>query len=124
MSSIFLDSLAVDIERLVRINKTLSLLPEEHRSMSELRPIHTLVIAPSERVDEIAARHIKSLPAPIRVMLGGIGATEARGSALASYLLFEASFTNELMTLGVTDTMQKKDDVLAFFREDIAAIAK
>ena len=123
MSSIFLDSLAVDIERLDRINKTLSLLPEQYRNQSGLRPIETLVIAPSERVDEIASRHIQSLPAPIRVMLGGIGATEARGSALASYLLFEASFTNELMTLGMTDTLAKKDEVLAFFKEDIAALS-
>jgi NTE family protein len=115
MSSIFLDSLAVDIERMNRINKTLSMLPEELRTRSELRPIETLVIAPSERIDEIATRHIKSLPAPIRVMLGGIGATEVRGSALASYLLFESSFTNELMALGYADAMSKQDEVLAFF---------
>jgi NTE family protein len=118
MSSIFLDSLAVDIERMNRINKTLSMLPEELRTRSELRPIKTLVIAPSERIDEIATRHIKSLPAPIRVMLGGIGATEVRGSALASYLLFEASFTNELIALGFSDAMNKKEEVLAFFADD------
>lgn len=115
MSSIFLDSLAVDIERMTRINKTLSLLPPELRTHSELRPIETLIIAPSERIDEIATRHIKSLPAPIRFMLGGIGATEVRGSALASYLLFEASFTNELMALGFSDAMKVKEEVLAFF---------
>jgi len=115
MSSIFLDSLAVDIERMSRINKTLSMLPEELRTRSELRPIETLIIAPSERIDEIATRHIKSLPAPIRVMLGGIGATEVRGSALASYLLFEASFTNELIALGFSDAMNKKEEVLTFF---------
>lgn len=118
MSSIFLDSLAVDIERMARINKTLSMLPPELRSRSELRPIDTLVIAPSERIDEIATRHIKSLPAPIRVMLSGIGATEVRGSSLASYLLFEASFTNELIALGASDVMNKKEEVLAFFAED------
>jgi NTE family protein len=115
MSSIFLDSLAVDIERMTRINKTLSMLPEEKRNRSELRSIESLVIAPSERLDEIATRHVKSLPAPIRVMLSGIGATETRGSALASYLLFEPGFTNELMALGFADAMNVKDDVLAFF---------
>ena len=117
MSSIFLDSLAVDIERMTRINKTLSMLPEELRGKSELRPIETLVIAPSERIDEIATRHIKSLPAPIRVMLGGIGATEMRGSALASYLLFEPSFTNELIALGFSDAMKKQAEVLTFFAD-------
>lgn len=115
MSSIFLDSLAVDIERLNRINKTLSLMPEENRRQTTLRPIKTLIIAPSERIDGIASRHIQSLPAPIRAMLGRIGATEVSGSALASYLLFEPSFTNELMVLGVKDTMHMKNEVLAFF---------
>lgn len=115
MSSIFLDSLAVDIERLNRINNTLSHMPEGSRNQTTLRPIKTLVIAPSERIDSIASRHTQSLPAPIRNMLGRIGATETSGAALASYLLFEASFTNELMELGIKDTMRIKKDVLDFF---------
>jgi NTE family protein len=115
MSSIFLDSLAVDIERLTRINATLSVLTEQQRANTQLRPIEMLTIAPSERLDDIASRHVGSLPAPIRVMLGGIGATEVRGSALASYLLFEASYTGELIALGKKDAENHKAEVLKFF---------
>lgn len=118
LSSIFLDSLAVDIERLHRINNTLSYLPEEHRRKTPLRPIDMLIIAPSERLDDIASRHVGSLPMPIRTLLRGIGATEVRGAALASYLLFEASYTNELIRLGRADTQVRRDDVLAFFGAD------
>ncbi|MEO7493605.1 MAG: patatin-like phospholipase family protein, partial [Massilia sp.] len=115
LSSIFLDGLAVDIERLNRINVTVSLLPEEVRERSLLKKVGLLVIAPSERLDDIASRHVASLPAPVRVLLSGIGATETRGAALASYLLFESSYTRELIALGQRDTNARKEDVLAFF---------
>jgi NTE family protein len=120
MSSIFLDSLAVDIERLTRINKTLASLPKEIRDQTHLKPVELLVIAPSDRLDDIASRHIQSLPLPVRTMLGGIGATEVRGSALASYLLFESSYTQELIALGIKDTNDMRDEVCHFFAKEKA----
>jgi NTE family protein len=115
MSSIFLDSLAVDIERLNRINKTISILPQELQDKMALHAIDTLIISPSQRLDAIASKHIKSLPLPVRTMLAGIGATEIRGSALASYLLFESAYTTELIELGKLDAFDMKSQVLDFF---------
>lgn len=119
LSNIFLDSLAVDIERLQRINATLKLLSDEQRAKTSLRPIEVLVIAPSQRLDDLAAKHLGSLPLSIRAMLRGVGVSgrgeDARGAALASYLLFEAPYTRELAALGVTDTLARRDEVIAFF---------
>nr|WP_212760927.1 patatin-like phospholipase family protein [Telluria aromaticivorans] len=117
LSSIFLDSLAADIERLQRVNQTLERVPPEARAALPLRRMELLVIAPSERLDDIASRHVHNLPAPVRTLLAGIGALESRGSALASYLLFEGSYTRELIRLGEHDTLARRDDVLAFFPE-------
>ena len=119
LSNIFLDALAVDVERVQRINQTLSLIPEEKRAHSALRPIELLVIAPSQRLDAVAARHVGDLPTPVRTMLGALGVTsnmaDVRGAALASYLLFEASYTQELMALGRADTLAMRAQVCQFF---------
>jgi NTE family protein len=115
MASIFLDSLSIDIERLSRVNKTLGLLPPEMATKTSLKPIELLVISPSERIDEIAARHTQDLPRPVRTLLSALGATEASGSSLASYLLFEANYTRELIRMGIADTIAKREEVYEFF---------
>ena len=119
LSSIFLDALAVDAERLQRINATLALIPENVRNQASLKPVRLLLISPSERLDDIAARHLDALPSSIRALLGGIGVSQggpgSNGSALASYLLFEDAYTRELMALGEKDTEARRAEVLEFF---------
>ncbi|MFA6314660.1 MAG: patatin-like phospholipase family protein [Sterolibacterium sp.] len=118
LSSIFLDSLSVDLERIRRINHTLSMIPEEIQQQHgvSLRPINVLVIAPSERLDHIAARYARSLPWPVRALLGNIGALNKHGGALTSYLLFEPPYTRALIDLGYRDTQARKDEVRAFLQ--------
>ncbi len=119
LSNIFLDALAVDVERLQRINNTLSLLPPEIRAKTNLRSLDLLVIAPSKRLDDLAGRHLDSLPSPVRALLRGVGVSgrghDARGAALASYLLFEEPYTRELIALGEGDTMARREEVIRFF---------
>jgi NTE family protein len=116
LSSIFLDGLAVDIERMQRINHTLSFIPPELKAKSgvTLRPIRSLVIAPSERLDYLAARHAKALPWAVRWLLRGLGAMNRQGGALTSYLLFEQPYTRALIDLGYKDTMSRQEEVKAF----------
>jgi NTE family protein len=124
LSSIFLDSMSGDIERLIRINHTISLIPEDARREQHmaLRPIDVLVIAPSERLDHLAARNAHALPWPVRMLLRGIGAMNRNGGALISYLLFEQAYTRALIDLGYRDTLAQRDEMLEFLdiRQDLA----
>jgi NTE family protein len=94
MNSIFLDSLSVDIERLERINRTISCVPVESlRKMGlTLHHVDVLVLTPSEPLDAIAVKHVRSLPWTIRFLLRSIGAMRRGGANLASYLLFEKGY--------------------------------
>jgi NTE family protein len=115
LNSIFLDSLMVDIERLERINRTVSLIPAEVVRASGLRPVKVLFITPSQPIERIAARFIHELPRTVRFVLRPTGALNRSGSNLASYLLFEASFCRALIDLGYQDTTARAAEVLEFF---------
>src|SRR5205814_9615013 len=115
LSSIFLDSLEADLERLQRINRTVSVMPERMRIKNgiELRPIKVLMISPSEEIDRMAMRYVQNVPRGLAFFFRGIGATRQTGSALLSYVLFDREFCRALMDLGYRDAMAKREELIA-----------
>lgn len=115
LNSTFIDSLESDLELLGRLNVLGDLLPGTERKKNlGLSPVDVLVISPSKKIDEIAARHRHQLPASLRLFLRGSGATRANGGGVLSYLLFERGYCNELIELGYQDAMSKKDELITF----------
>ena len=119
LNSIFLDTLMVDLERLERINRTLSVVPPETRASGKiaLRPVKVLFLSPSQSIERVAARFLHELPRTVRFILRPTGALSRSGSNLASYLLFEEGFCRALIDLGYQDTMARSDDVRTFFED-------
>lgn len=116
LNSIFLESLEADLERLQRINRTISAISPDDRQRAgiQLRPVEVLVIAPSIDLGDLAQRYAHYLPRPVRFLLRGIGVKNHSGASLLSYLLFEKTYCRKLISLGYADTMQRKGEVMKF----------
>jgi len=120
LDSIFIDTLDTDLERLQRVNQTLTNIPEEVRSRpgAALRTVETLVIRPSEPVDEVAIAHADELPRTMRRLMRRIGVLDPNGARVLSYLLFERGYCRHLMHMGFSDGMAQRARILDFLGQD------
>jgi NTE family protein len=121
LDSIFLDGLEVDLERLERINKTVSLIPEELRQATNMRHVDVLVITPSQPLEKVAERHIQRLPWAIRLLLRSAGVMRRSGANLVSYLLFDKNYCQALIDLGYQDALKRREEILRFLGYDTPA---
>lgn len=117
LDSIFIDGLEVDLERLHRINATISMMPPEVKGKVKLQHIEALVITPSQPLERIAERHAANLPWPIRLLLRLVGVMRGSGANLVSYLLFEKHYCRALIDLGYQDAFKRRAEILEFFEQ-------
>jgi NTE family protein len=110
LDTLFSDQISADLEHLNRINRLSALAGGGMGT----RQIQTMLIAPSVDPSELAIRHVDNLPMSLRALMRIIGARGASGGLLASYLMFDADYTRELIELGFSDTLGKRDELAAF----------
>jgi NTE family protein len=117
LDALFSDGLYADLERLQQINhivERVGPLASVGENNVQLKRVDILVIMPSRDLSEIARHHTAALPRALRTLLRTMGALNAGGGQLMSYLMFQDSYTRELIALGYQDAMKRSDDLLAF----------
>lgn len=116
LSTIFLDNLGADLERLHQLNRLAGVVPPDELARRGIRLGHVdaLVLAPSCDLGEAAMAYASRLPAGVRALMRGFGSTQGTGANLTSYLLFEPAFVRTLLRLGFADAMARQDELDAF----------
>jgi NTE family protein len=115
LSSIFLDNLGADFERMQALNHAWTLIPAEmQRLHPEVSHVDALLLAPSRDVGAMALPHADRLPTGVRYLLRGLGGDNPTGANLLSYLMFDKHYCRELIALGYADTIARRDEIIAF----------
>jgi NTE family protein len=138
LNAFLLDHVDVDIELLTRINNVINdgtraygegfldavSAEARRRGGVEYRYVNCLRVRPSEDLGRLASEHLRRgrlrgdpiLTKRLFKVLD-LGA-ESDEADLASYLLFDGPFCRRLIEMGRSDAHARRDELLAFFRDD------
>ena len=112
LNSLFFDSIDGDVERILHVN---DLLHEGKSHGENIKKVEVLWIKPSVDIGLMAEKLSSNLPRGIKYLLSGIG-NKSEYAELSSHIMFEPEYTQELISLGISDTRAIKDEIKEFIR--------
>jgi NTE family protein len=137
LNAFLLDHVDVDIDLLTRMNNLIvdgtrvhgpgfaeALSAEaRRRGGQEYRLVRCMRVRPSEDIGGLANDHLKrgrlrGGPVLTKRLFGMLDFGVEGEADLASYLLFDGPFCRRLIEMGRADAQARKDDLIAFFRDD------
>lgn len=113
LNALILDAIDVDMERMSRVNQTLTYVPETLRDQLHLRKVDYFWIRPSRDIGQLAGELFNRLPKVIRYLVAGLGSSR-EAAELTSYLLFDPDFCGQLVQLGYDDAMTQEQEIQKF----------
>ena len=122
MNAVFLDSLEPDIERVERVTEMLDTI--QRPADSHLRPVHILLLQPSQDLAALASGQVMRFPRTLRFLLKGLGVSQKGGSDLLSYLAFEQQYIERLVTLGYDDTRARFEEIRGFMGDAAGRLSR
>jgi len=105
LNSIFLDSLEADYENLLRLNAI--------ATGERARPIHSMLIRPSQDLGAMAKNFLSEVPFHFRQLLRSTASPDELGDLL-SYLMFSPGYLRALMELGAKDAASSHGEIRKF----------
>src|SRR5690554_1778045 len=118
LNSAFVDTLESDMAVLRRYNDLIGHCSGSTEHLG-VRPIDLLEITPSLDLNRIAEDYYHTLPRSIRLFI-----RDTNSSAIASLLMFEKDYCQELMDLGVADALARREEIKNFFADQGAQAPK